>query len=137
MNYPIEIEEALLQLAAIDDQLKTQRGSIRSLELEVTLDACGAKDENGKLILTNDRQREGAVARMLAERDDYNDLGRGVSNLERERRILEARLERLRMEFKLEVLAAEHRNYLAAMKTADAIFYARTARPEPEVELPF
>ena len=137
MNYPQEIEAALLELANIDDQLKARRSSIRNLELEVTLDACGAKDEQGKLILTNDKQREGAVARMLSERDDYNGLAREVGNIERERRILEARLERLRMEFKLEVLAAEQRNALSALKVADAIYFARTVRPEQEVELPF
>jgi hypothetical protein len=142
MNYPLEIEAALVELSEIDEQLRAKRSSIRSLELDVTLDACGAKDENGKLILTNDRQREGAVARMLSEREDYTELGKGLANLERERRILEARLERLRLEVKLEILAAEQRNALANLRVADSLFYARTngapyRMEQQEIEMPF
>lgn len=141
MEYPQQIEATFLEIALIDEELKQRRNAVRTIELEVTFDVTSAKDENGKLILTNEKQREGAIAKMLAEHEGYNQLAKQLSNLEHDRVVCQARLERLRMELKLHILEAEQRNYLAALKVADSIYHARQNGSmvivEPEIELPF
>jgi molecular chaperone GrpE (heat shock protein) len=112
------------------------------LELQITLDVTTAKDPTtGKLLLTNEKQRDAAIAQALADESEYAELAEQLSNLEQDRLRLQARLERLRMEFKVEMLEAEQRNHLAALKVADAIYYARHDKHVPaeaqEVTLPF
>ena len=149
MNLPEEIENTFLELAAFDERIKQRRSRVRSLELQITLDVTTAKDpETGKLLLTNEKQREAAIANQLADSVEYDELATELGNLEQDRLRLQARLERLRMEFKVEMLEAEQRNHLAALKVADAIYAARvqpgysmtTRGPltyEAEIELPF
>jgi hypothetical protein len=140
LNLPEEIENTFLELAAFDERIKQRRSRVRSLELQITLDVTTAKDpETGKLLLTNEKQREAAIATTLAESEEYAELATELGNLEQDRLRLQARLERLRMEFKVEMLEAEQRNHLAALKVADAIYSARFNLPPRELEiiLPF
>jgi hypothetical protein len=148
MNLPEEIENTFLELAAFDERIKTRRARVRSIELQITLDVTTAKDPTtGKLLLSNEKQREAAIASTLAESEEYAELATELGNLEQDRLRLQARLERLRMEFKVEMQAAEHRNNLEALKVADSIFFARHSRSEPlvngaalvedEIQLPF
>jgi hypothetical protein len=141
LNLPEEIENTFLELAAFDERIKQRRSRVRSLELQITLDVTTAKDpETGKLLLTNEKQREAAIASTLAESEEYAELATELGNLEQDRLLLQARLERLRMEFRVEMLEAEQRNHLAALKVADSIWAARNyqlPRAEPEIELPF
>jgi molecular chaperone GrpE (heat shock protein) len=144
MNLPEEIENTFLELAAFDERIKARRARVRSLELQITLDVTTAKDpETGKLLLTNEKQREAAIANQLADSVEYDELATELGNLEQDRLRLQARLERLRMEFRVEMLEAEQRNALAVLKVADALYAARTSsgyplpRREPEIELPF
>ena len=141
MNLPEEIENTFLELAAFDERIKARRAKVRSLELQITLDVTTAKDpETGKLLLTNEKQREAAIASTLAESEEYAELATDLGNLEQDRLRLQARLERLRMEFRVEMLEAEQRNHLACLKVADAIYAARNyqlPRTEAEIELPF
>jgi hypothetical protein len=134
LNYPEEIEGTFLELAAKDEEIRRRRLEIRSLELDITLDATTAKGEDGKLILTNDTQRKAAIEKMLAEKAEYAEYGESLSNLEQDRIKLQARLERLRLELKLHILECEQNNAIAALKVADAIYHARYAQ---EVTLPF
>jgi chromosome segregation ATPase len=144
MNYPEEIESTFLELASFDERIKQVRAKVRSLELQITLDVTTAKDpETGKLLLSNDKQREGAIASTLAESEEYAELATDISNLEQDKIRLQARLERLRMEFKLHLLDCEQRNSIAAMKVADALWHARVGQNHhfpvdvEEVTLPF
>jgi molecular chaperone GrpE (heat shock protein) len=140
LNLPEEIENTFLELAAFDERIKQRRSRVRSLELQITLDACSAKDESGKPVLKNEREREAAIATMLSESEEFAELATELGNLEQDRLRLQARLERLRMEFKVEMLEAEQRNHLAALKVADSIWAARNyqlPRAEPDIVLPF
>ena len=143
MNLPEEIENTFLELAAFDERIKSRRARVRSIELQITLDVTTAKDPTtGKLLLSNEKQREAAIASTLAESEEYGELATELSNLEQDRLRLQARLERLRMEFRVEMLEAEQRNHLAALKVADAIYAARHDNHVPmavqeEVTLPF
>jgi hypothetical protein len=138
LNFPKEIEDCYLELAATDEQIRRRRLEVRSLELDITLDATTAKDANGKLLLSNEMQRKAAIEKMLAEKTEYADYAESISNLEQDRIKLQARLERLRLELKLHILECEQNNAIAALKVADAIYAARHDGQFPqEVELPF
>src|SRR4029077_13775429 len=123
-----------LELAATDERIRRRRAEIRSLELDITLDATTAKDEHGKLILSNEMQRKAAIEKMLVEKTEYAEYAEELSGLEQDRIKLQARLERLRLELKLHILECEQNNAIAALKVADAIYHARYAQ---EVTLPF
>ena len=72
---------------------------MRALELQIILDVTTAKDpETGKLLLTNEKQREAAIATTLAE-SEIRELATELGDLEQDRLRLQARLERLRMSF--------------------------------------
>jgi chromosome segregation ATPase len=138
MNYPEEIEGAFLELAATDERIRRRRLEIRSLELDITLDATTAKDEHGKLILSNEMQRKAAIEKMLTERKEYAEYAEELSGLEQDRIKLQARLRRLEMEFKVEMTAADYRNALAILESANAIFKVRHGEQlPPEFEMPF
>jgi hypothetical protein len=139
LKYPEEIEGVCLELAATDEQIKRRRARIRKLEQDVTLEACSAKDENGKPVLKNEREREAAIARLLSESTEYAEQAEELSGLEDDRIKLMARHQRLRDEFREELLDRQYRNDLAALKVADAIYSARFNAPPRDVEivLPF
>jgi len=141
MNLPEEIENTFLELAAFDERIKARRARVRSIELQIQLEVTTLQDGNGKLLLTNEKQREGAIAKALAENEEYSESAEQLSNLEQDRLRLQARLERLRMEFRVEMLEAEQRNHLAALKVADSIWAARqhplVNGVEDEIQLPF
>jgi hypothetical protein len=139
---PKEIEATYLELASFEDRITAKDTKMRALVLETTLTVTTMQDGNGKLLLTNDKQREGAIAQRLAESEEYSELATDLGNLKQDRLRLQARLERLRLEFREMMIDAEHRNALAALKVADAIHHARFAAGypmarEPEPELPF
>jgi hypothetical protein len=142
MNHPALIETAQLELADIEEQLKIERTRCRAIELDKALDALNAKDDKGKPVLTNDKMRDAAVGKLLEEDDAYRDVARNIGQLERQKLVGIAKLERLRMEFRVEMLEAEQRNALACLKVADAIYAARHDNHVPmavqeEVTLPF
>ena len=143
MKLPEEIEDTFLELASFDERAKAKRSKLRALEIQITLDVTTAKDPTtGKLLLSNEKQRDAAIASTLAESQEYSEIATELGNLEQDRLRLQARLERLRMEFRVEMLEAEQRNALAVLKVADSIWAARhnsqfaTATQE-EVTLPF
>jgi predicted aminopeptidase len=143
----------MLRLLDIDEERNSKEAFLRKIQSRVTLDLTGAKDDKGKLILTNDKQREAAIAEYLEANEDFRKLYAEQRTLDRERSALQATLERLRIEVKYELEAARQRNLMAELKVADAIFEARTATPrksgavvpfavingaaEPEIDMPF
>lgn len=141
MNYPEEIEATFLELAATDEQIRRRRLEVRSLELDITLEATTAKGADGKLILSNEMQRKAAIEKMLAEKAEYAEYAETLSNLEQDRIKLQARLERLRTELKLHFQDRDLNVALTTLRAADAIFRARTAQDKGEISdgliLPF
>jgi predicted aminopeptidase len=153
---PQQIEAAMLRLIDIDEERNSKEAFLRKIESKVTLDLTGAKDDKGKLILTNDKQREAAIAEYLEANEDFRKLYAERRTLDRERAALLATLERLRIEVKLHILECEQRNAIAALKVADAIWNARqtpdvptpamvkasivpfrNGAAEPEIDMPF
>jgi hypothetical protein len=122
---PKEIEATYLELASFEDRITAKDTKLRALVLEKTLEVTTLQGPDGKLLLTNDKQRDGAIAKALAESPEYAEIAEELGNLKQDRLRLQARLERLRMEFRELMIDAEHRNALAALKVADAIYSAR------------
>lgn len=145
MNYPEEIEGTYLEIAATREQIKRRRAKIRSLEIDITVEATTAKGPDNKLLLSNDLMRKAAVEKMVGESEEFSGLAEELGHLEQDEDRLQARLERLRLEVKLHILECEQNNAIAALKVADAIWHARTNagkasdadEPEAEFSLPF
>jgi hypothetical protein len=122
---PREIEATLLRIAGLDEEINGKRAALKRLESRATLELTGAKDDKGKLVLTNDKQREAAIAEYLECNEEFLKLYREVKAAEAERAGVVAGLERLRIEVKFELLALEGRNLADGLRLADAIWHAR------------
>jgi hypothetical protein len=149
LTLPQQIEAANLRLIDIDEDINSRDAILRKIEMKVTLDLTGAKDDKGKLILTNDKQREAAIAEYLEANEDFRKLYAEVKTLKRERLVLQARLETLRIEVKYDLSGRESRNLADAIYLTDTRFNARQApvkeaivtfrngAAEPAIDIPF
>ena len=81
--------------------------------MRVALDLTAAKDDKGKLILTNDKQREAAVAEYLGQDEAFLKLYGELKRLQREKLEVQASLERTRIEIKYDLLKRESENLVA------------------------
>ena len=124
---PQQIEDAMLRQIDIDEDINSKESILRKIEMRVTLDLTGAKDDKGKLILTNDKQREAAIAEYLEANEDFRKLYAEVKTLKRERLVLLARLETLRIEVKYDLSGRESRNLADAIYLTDIRWNARQA----------
>ena len=124
---PQQIEDAMLRQIDIDEDINSKESIVRKIEMRVTLDFTGAKDDKGKLILTNDKQREAAIAEYLEANEDFRKLYAEVKTLKRERLVLLARLETLRIEVKYDLSGRESRNLADAIYLTDIRWNARQA----------
>lgn len=123
---PEKIEAGLLRLLALDDEINTAQAGLKQIEARVTAELTGAKDvKTGKLVLTNDKQREAAVAEYLAADAAFLDGYKRLKAAQAERSTVQAALERIRIEVKYELLELEAKNQIAALKLAEAIWHAR------------
>jgi hypothetical protein len=118
---------ALLRMVALDAEINERRAGLERIKSRVTLDLTAAKDDKGKLILTNDKQRESAVAEYLETSKEFIDAYRELKTFEREREEVRADLECIRIEVKYELLQQEAVNQAEAFRLADAIWHARQA----------
>ena len=117
----------MLRQIDIDEDINSKESILRKIEMRVTLDLTGAKDDKGKLILTNDKQREAAIAEYLEANEDFRKLYAEVKTLKRERLVLLARLETLRIEVKYDLSGRESRNLADAIYLTDIRWNARQA----------
>lgn len=136
-NLPLEIEESLLRLLAIEDELNERRAAAKRIELRITLELTAAKDDKGKLILSNDKQREAAVAEYLGQDEAFLKLYGETKRLERESSEVKAALERLRIEVKYDLLARESDRIDRSIRLVEAIWQARqeSTRVMPRVAI--
>lgn len=134
LNLPLELETSLLRILAIEDELTEKLGATKRAESRVTLDLTGAKDDKGKLILTNDKQREAAVAEFLGTDESFLKLYGEVKRLQRERREVEASLERTRADIKYDLLKLEGKNLDRSIRLVEAIWQARQESTRIETE---
>lgn len=123
---PAQIEARLLRLSAIDDEVNTEQAGLKQIESRITAELTGAKDvKTGKLVLTNDKQREAAVAEYLQADQAFLDGYKRLKAAQAERATVQAELDRIRIEVKYELLELEAKNLMDALRLADAIWHAR------------
>lgn len=137
LDLPLELETSLLRILAIEDELTEKMAASKRMESRVALDLTGAKDDKGKLILTNDKQREAAVAEYLGQDEAFLKLYGESKRLQREKLEVQASLERTRIEIKYDLLKRESENLVASIRLVEAIWQSRqeATRIEPRVHL--
>lgn len=106
-EHPQKIEELQIELARVNTELQTIRDEIAGKEALLTLDVVTAKDETGKPLYSNESLRAAALTLAKEQSPELNELKTREKNLDQIRSELYARLERLRLEFKLFLLDQE------------------------------
>ena len=106
-EHPQKIEELQIELSRATSELQTIREEIGGREALLTLDVVTAKDETGKPLYSNESLRAAALILAKEQSAEINELKTREKSLEQTRSELFARLERLRLEFKLFLLDRE------------------------------
>lgn len=106
-EHPRKIEELQIEIARVGGELETVRGEIGRREALITLDVVTARDEGGKPLYSNESLRTAALTLAKEQSEELNDFKIRERTLEQTRSELFARLERLRLEFKLFLLDEE------------------------------
>jgi hypothetical protein len=106
-EHPQKIEELQIEIARLGAELQTVREGIGSREALMTLDIVTARDEGGKPLYSNESLRAAALTLAKEQSEELNELKNREKTLEQTRGESFARLERLRLEFKLFLLDQE------------------------------
>ncbi len=106
-EHPQKIEELQIEIARVGSELQTIREDIGKREALMTLDVITARDESGKPLYSNESLRNAALTLAKEQSEELNELKTGEKALEQTRSEMFARLERLRLEFKLFLLDRE------------------------------
>ncbi|MDQ4123185.1 MAG: hypothetical protein M3209_17245 [Acidobacteriota bacterium] len=106
-EHPQKIEELQIEIARITSELQTIREELGSREALMTLDVVTARDESGKPLYSNELLRTAALTLAKEQSEELKDLKIREKIIEQTRSEMFARLERLRMEFKLFLLDRE------------------------------
>ena len=106
-EHPQKIEELQIEIARVGAELQAVREEIGSREALMTLDIVTARDESGKPLYSNESLRAAALTLAKEQSEELNELKNREKALEQTRGELFARLERLRLEFKLFLLDRE------------------------------
>jgi hypothetical protein len=104
-NYPELIEQAATDVAELTKEINAIRVEMREFEVEQLGEVLSASDEaTGKPLFTNDKQRDYALAVRITDNATYQSLRASLADKELAKGIAQAKLERLRGEFKLHLL---------------------------------
>jgi hypothetical protein len=122
-NLPERVLQAELDLIDHLDKLKNLRGKISSIEVDKTIQIADARNEAGKPIFTNDKARDAARERLCAEDEDYQETYRELRKGEHDAKVLEATLNKLKMDFKEHLLDREEH-----IRRMDALFLREELR---------
>lgn len=106
-EHPQKIEELQIEITRVGAELQAVREEIGSREALMTLDIVTARDEGGKPLYSNESLRAAALTLAKEQSEELNELKNREKALEQTRGESFARLERLRLEFKLFLLDRE------------------------------
>ena len=106
-SLPQQIMQAELDQLDQAERLKANRGRLRGIEVDKTIEVADAKHDNGKPVFTNEISRTAAVERLCAEDDTYQKLLAEIRKDEHDSKVTESVLGKLKMEFKLHLLDRE------------------------------
>ena len=96
-----------IEIARVGAEQQAVREEIGSREALMTLDIVTARDEGGKPLYSNESLRAAALILAKEQSEELNELKNREKALEQTRGEMFARLERLRLEFKLFLLDQE------------------------------
>lgn len=100
-----QIESYLIQLEAVNQEIRDLRGNLALIEAEETFKIATEKDvETNKPLYPNDKLRDAALTQALALHAGYNSHADQLKEKEKSKVYLSAQIERLRGEFKLGLL---------------------------------
>jgi predicted nucleic acid-binding Zn-ribbon protein len=100
-EHPQKIEELQLQIADLNRDLDDVREKVATREALMTIEIVTARDETGKPLYSNESMRAAAVTLAKNNSEELRNLWEQENNFEYKKSELFARLERLRLEFKL------------------------------------
>ncbi len=100
-EYPAQIEALSNELTEVTEKIEDIRKQIGHYEAILTLDIVAAKDEKSKPLYSNESLREAALTLAREQSEELKPLYVEIRELERRRAELFAKLERLRLEFRL------------------------------------
>jgi seryl-tRNA(Sec) selenium transferase len=103
-EHPEKIEQISLEIADLNERLQSLRERIGKHEALMTLEIVTAKDEQGKALYPNESLRSAALVLSKDNSAELQSLIAEERETERRRAETFARLERLRLEFKLFLL---------------------------------
>ena len=104
MSTPVKIESTLFEIGLLREKIQAKSLQMEEIDDQITLAVHSAVDGEGKKLFTNDKARDIEIRRLRREHAEYQRLQGEVSDQTYEKERLVARLERLRGEFKLELI---------------------------------
>lgn len=103
-HYPRQIEEVQLEILGYNAEIERIRTGLQQIEDSHLLDVMMARSHDGKAIFSNDASRGIEHRGRLAASTDYQECKKHLEEYEGLKTAAVIRLERLRGEFKLEVV---------------------------------
>ncbi|MDQ4121646.1 MAG: hypothetical protein M3209_09390 [Acidobacteriota bacterium] len=103
-DYPQQIEKLNVDAARCNQYIEEVRAQISAIESELQLEITRARNPDGKPVFTNDTARAAAFTKSCDESDELQTLIAERCTHEFRRAEILAKLERLRLEFKLHLL---------------------------------
>lgn len=104
MNYPEQIEQTALRLTETTQKISELRERMAEIEAIETLAIVNAKTQEGKPLFSNESTRNAELVIRLRQNNDAAELKQMLTGHEQQRAQMQARLERLRGDFKLMLL---------------------------------
>ena len=103
-NYPELIEQTLIEIETWRQEIQDLRRVTAEIKETKRITILNAKNEAGKALYSNDQARDAQLVAELAKDEMYQGAVSQLDKKEYQKAVSEARLERLRGEFKLYLL---------------------------------
>jgi hypothetical protein len=100
-NYPELIEQTLIEIETWRQEIQDLRRVAAEIKETTRITILNAKNEAGKALYSNDQARDAQLVAELAKDEMYQGAVSQLDKKEYQKAVSEARLERLRGEFKL------------------------------------
>lgn len=106
-NHPQQIEGLMCDVADMNSHIQAKREQLNIIEAAAQIEIYTAKDADGKLLFSNDNLRKANYTSLIAENKEYCEISHSLTTIERERLYHLAKIERLKLEFRLFLLDRE------------------------------
>lgn len=104
MSTPSKIESTLFEIALLREKIEAKKIQLEEIDDRITLEVHDATGPDGKKAFSNEKLRDIEIRRLQREDKEYWRLSGELGDASYEKDRLTARLERLRGDFKLELI---------------------------------